>query len=345
MIRIDHLNIRLTDFRLRDINLSVAENAFFVLMGPTGAGKTVLLEAIAGLIPLKSGRIYVRDREINGLPPEKRGVGIVYQDHALFPHLTVMENIMYGLHFHRTEKAEAEKRCGRLIDILNLSHILKRLPTNLSGGEKQRVALARALVVQPEVLLLDEPLSALDPNFREEIRNALKALHRSSKITFLMVTHDFGEALFLADGAAVINKGCIEQSGDTMDVFQRPASPFVAEFVGMKNIFSATFNGNRVVLGDVKIDLGVDVNEPKKYLAIRPEDIRISKEPMLQDSYNTLKGKVIGMSDNGFYCDVSIKTGSVVFRASATRGTLWDMHLTDGVDVYLNWRPSSMHVF
>ncbi|MBW1800915.1 MAG: ATP-binding cassette domain-containing protein [Deltaproteobacteria bacterium] len=201
MIRIDHLNIRLKDFRLRDINLSVEENTFFVLMGPTGAGKTVLLEAIAGLIPLKSGRIYARDREINGLPPEKRGVGIVYHDHALFPHLTVMENIMYGLRFHRIDRAGAEKRCERLIDILNLSHILKRLPTNLSGGEKQRVALARALVVQPEVLLLDEPLSALDPNFREEVRNALKALHRSSKITFLIRSSCFLKNYFVISGS------------------------------------------------------------------------------------------------------------------------------------------------
>jgi len=160
-----------------------------------------------------------------------------------------------------------------------------------------------------------------------------------------MVTHDFGEALFLADSAAVINEGRIEQSGKTMDVFQRPASPFVAEFVGMKNIFSAVFQGNRAVMGDVKIDLGIEVKGPKKYLAIRPEDIRISKEPLLQDRNTTLKGKIIGLADNGFYCDVFVKSGGVVFRASATRGALWDMHLTDGMDVYINWRPSHVHVF
>ncbi|MBW1784804.1 MAG: ATP-binding cassette domain-containing protein, partial [Deltaproteobacteria bacterium] len=146
MIRVEDLNVSLPDFNLRDIHLTVEENEFFALMGPTGAGKTVLLEAISGLIPVRSGRIFVGNREVTGLPPEKRGIGIVYQDHALFPHQTVLQNITYGLHFHLAEEADADKRVERLIDMLNLSHLLKRLPAHLSGGEKQRVALARALM-------------------------------------------------------------------------------------------------------------------------------------------------------------------------------------------------------
>ncbi|MFP4087920.1 MAG: ABC transporter ATP-binding protein, partial [Desulfobacteraceae bacterium] len=176
MIRIEDLNVSLLNFTLQDIRLTVAKNEFFALMGPTGAGKTVLLEALVGLVPVKSGRIFINEREVTGLPPERRGIGIVYQDHALFPHQTVLQNITYGLHFHRAQRSEVQGRREHLIDLLQLSHLLHRLPTHLSGGEKQRVALARALMVAPEVLLLDEPLSALDPNFREEVRDAKKNL-------------------------------------------------------------------------------------------------------------------------------------------------------------------------
>ncbi|MBN2254899.1 MAG: ATP-binding cassette domain-containing protein, partial [Deltaproteobacteria bacterium] len=232
MIRVEDVNIRLGEFTLRDINLAIDENEFFVLMGPTGAGKTVLLEAIAGLIPLRSGTIRVRDKDVTKMPPEKRGVSIVYQDYALFPHLTVRENIEYGLHFHKVDRGEADKRLTRMVEILDLGHLLKRLPLNLSGGENQRVALARALMVNPRVLLLDEPLSALDPGFREEIRNRLKGLHQNSTVTFLMVTHDFADALSLAERATVMNNGVIEQTGSMSDIFQRPNSTFVADFVG-----------------------------------------------------------------------------------------------------------------
>ena len=151
MITIRGLNIDLREFQLRNIDLEIMENEFFILMGPTGAGKTVLLEAIAGLIPLLSGKICIGERDITGLPPEKRGISIVYQDYALFPHLTVLENITYGLHFHRIEKADAERRLDRLLGVLNLFDLKQRFPLNLSGGEKQRVALARALMVEPKV--------------------------------------------------------------------------------------------------------------------------------------------------------------------------------------------------
>ena len=152
MIHIEDVNINLGEFKLRDINLRIEKNEFFVLMGPTGAGKTVLLEAMAGLIGAHSGRVTIAGRNVTKLPPEKRGISIVYQDYALFPHLTVLENITYGLHFHKLPKKESKKRQDRLVEELNISHLLKRLPTNLSGCENQRVALARALIVNPKVL-------------------------------------------------------------------------------------------------------------------------------------------------------------------------------------------------
>ncbi|MEJ2723858.1 MAG: ABC transporter ATP-binding protein [Deltaproteobacteria bacterium] len=245
MIRVDKLCIDLPGFSIRSVDLSIEKGEFFTLLGPTGAGKTLVLEAISGLAPVTSGRIVVENREITRIAPEHRGIGIVYQDYALFPHLNVFQNITYGLRYHRMDHRESQKRVERFIEALNLGGLVNRSVSNLSGGERQRVALARALVVSPSVLLLDEPLSALDPNFREDLRKVLKELHCEMGITFLMVTHDFGEALFLADRAAVISQGRIEQVGKTDEVFQRPATPFVAEFVGMKNVFEAVFQGDK----------------------------------------------------------------------------------------------------
>jgi len=345
MIRVEDLNVRLADFRLRDIHLTVEVNEFFALMGPTGAGKTVLLEAIAGLVPIKSGRIFIGDSEVTGLPPEKRGIGIVYQDHALFPHQTVLQNITYGLHFHKAQKADAENRRERLIDLLQLSDILNRLPTHLSGGEKQRVALARALMVAPEVLLLDEPLSALDPNFREEIRDSLKDLHKSSKTTFLMVTHDFSDALFLAERAAVINQGRIEQTGKTMEVFRHPNSLFAAEFVGMKNVFPAMFEGARAMVGDLIIELGAAVEGPKGYIAVRPEDVVVSRKSASTNGIAPLRGNIKRVVDYGFYFNISIKTGGVIFESLMPKSMLLDTDPMGWKEAYVHLRPSTLYVF
>jgi molybdate/tungstate transport system ATP-binding protein len=345
MIRVEGLNVSLLDFHLRDIHLIVEENEFFALMGPTGAGKTVLLEAIAGLVPIKSGRIFIGDREVSGLPPEKRGIGIVYQDYALFPHQTVLQNVTYGLHFHKAQKADDENRRERLIDLLHLSHILNRFPIHLSGGEKQRVALARALMVAPEVLLLDEPLSALDPNFREEVRDSLKDLHKSSNTTFLMVTHDFSDALLLAERAAVMNQGRLEQTGGTKEVFRRPNSLFAAEFVGMKNVFPATFEGTMAMVGHLKIELDTPVEGLKRYLSVRPEDVVISRESASTNGWTPLRGEIKRVMDYGFYFSISVKTGGVIFQSLMAKSMLLDTDPNDWKEAYVHLRPSSMHVF
>jgi molybdate/tungstate transport system ATP-binding protein len=237
MIRIENLRVRLPGFALEDINLHTEAGEFFVLLGPTGAGKTLLLESVAGLLPVSSGRVYLNGREVTRLAPEKRGIGIVYQDSALFPHLTVKQNITFGLRYRKTEPMHSQKKFVLLVDALKLDHLLQRTVMHLSGGEKQRVALARALVVEPALLLLDEPLSALDPNFREEIRDILKALHFNTGVTVLMVTHDFAEARYLGQRIAVINQGRIEQIGSAEEIFRRPATPFTVRFVSMHNPF------------------------------------------------------------------------------------------------------------
>lgn len=345
MIRIEHAGTTLGDFVLSDITLDIGENEFFVLMGPTGAGKTVLLEAIAGLVPIETGNIFIEERNVTRRPPEKRGVSIVYQDFCLFPHLTVAENITYGLHFHRVDKNERKRRMERLVEGLNLSHLLKRLPTNLSGGENQRVSLARALMVEPKILLLDEPLSALDPGFREEVRRGLKRLHRTSRSTFFMVTHDFVDALSLADRGAIMNEGKIVQVGSIKDIFQRPNSAFVADFVGMKNLFPVEFTNQTARYEGIEIDVGRQPPNSRGYVAIRPEDVVLSRENIDSSMRNTFPGTVRKVIDQGLYYEVEVEVGSSTFKASITKRSLIELEISEGIPLHVSFKASSIHCF
>ncbi|OPL16109.1 MAG: Fe3+/spermidine/putrescine ABC transporter ATP-binding protein [delta proteobacterium MLS_D] len=345
MIRTDNLNVDLGMFHLVDVSIDVAENEFFALMGPTGAGKTVLLEAIAGLIDINRGRVWIGGRDVTRLPPEKRGVGIVYQDFSLFPHMTVLENIVYGLRFHHVPKAIAAERLERLGVDLNLRHLFDRLPTNLSGGENQRAALARALMINPSVLLLDEPLSALDPRFREEMRDSLKTLHRHSTTTFLMVTHDFAEALSLADRAAIMNDGKIEQTGTVEDIFRRPRSTFVADFVGMKNLFAASFSDGGARINGIDIDTGDIQLGPCSYIAIRPEDIVVSREPLRSSMRNSFTGTVTALIDRGLYYEVCINAAGIPFKAAVTKRSLFELGIREGENVFFSFKATALHCF
>ncbi len=345
MIKIEDLNINLKDFRLHDINLEIGKNEFFILMGPTGAGKTVLLEAIAGLVPVKSGSIHIGGKNVTRLVPEKRGVSIVYQDYSLFPHLTVRENITYGLHFHSIDKDVCDRTFDRLVENLNLSYILNRFTLNLSGGELQRVAMARALMVNPRILLLDEPLSALDPSFREEIRAGLKKLHRDSNVTFLMVTHDFAEALSLSDRAAIMNNGKIVQTGTMDEIFKRPDSSFVADFVGMKNLLTARFHGTKAFAGNLEIELGEKPADNHGHIAIRPEDIVISTEKLASSMRNSFEGTITKISDYGLYYEADITVGDIVLKSLITKSALFDLHLTEGIPVFASFKATAIHTF
>jgi len=345
MIRIRDLNINLKEFNLFNINLDIGTNEFFILMGPTGAGKTVLLEAIAGLIPVKSGSIYIGEKNVTALAPEKRGVSIVYQDYSLFPHLTVRENIRYGLHFHKINKDRSDETFDRLVEDLNLSYILNRFPLNLSGGELQRAAMARALMVEPEILLLDEPLSALDPGFREEIRAGLKKLHRDSNVTFLMVTHDFAEALSLSDRAAMMNNGKIIQTGTMEDIFKRPDSTFVADFVGMKNLFAAQFRETKALTGNLEIELGAKPVDGHGYIAIRPEDIVLSRRELTSSMRNSFEGNITEISDYGLYYEAGILVRDITFKSLITKSALLDLQLAEGTSIFVSFKSTAIHTF
>ncbi len=343
MISIRNLAVTLGQFQLADITLDIKENEFFVLMGPTGAGKSVLLEAIAGLVRVSSGSIKLDEKEISNLPPEKRGISIVYQDYALFPHLSVQQNIYYGLRFQRSARDDFPSRIHRLIDILALEPLLGRFPGTLSGGEQQRVALARSLAVDPAVLLLDEPLSALDPRFREELRQHLKNLHQNTPTTFFMVTHDFAEAISLADRAAVMNHGCLEQVGTIREIFQQPASPFVADFVGMKNLYAARFSGSVAIIEGISLELGHPSASTSGYVAIRPEDIVLSREPLVSSIQNSLKGTVKTVQPLGFHYEIEILVERVPFKALITKQALFDLQLHEGSETVVSFKATAVH--
>jgi molybdate/tungstate transport system ATP-binding protein len=321
----------------------VAKGEFFSLIGPTGAGKTLILESIAGLFKIAEGRIHINGQDVTYMPPEKRGVGIVYQDHALFPHLTVRDNITFGIRYHRKSGSVSHASLDLLISRLGLSHLINRSIDHLSGGEKQRVALARALAVDPALLLLDEPLSSLDPNFREEIRQLLKDLHRETKISVLMVTHDFSEAHFLAQRAAVIHAGCIEQVGKVTDVFQRPATPFVAEFVGMKNIFPATFSGRRAHTGALALQIK-DVPNGATAIAIRPEHIRLFNATPKDQPANLIEGLISQVSNQGVYSDIFVDAAGTQFQSLVTTSDLLAMNLPPGSRIWMSVDPQDIHL-
>jgi ABC-type Fe3+/spermidine/putrescine transport system ATPase subunit len=255
MLRLEGISVRLGEFRLHDISLHVKAGTYLTLLGSTGTGKTVLLETIAGVHKPSSGRIHIKGRDVTRLAPEKRHLGIVYQDYALFPHLTVFQNIAFGLRLKGTSEQKVKEAVEEMADFLEIRPLLKRRPIRLSGGERQRVALARALVMEPYVLLLDEPLSALDRVTRSRIQNELKRIHTQLGVTIVHITHDLAEAFFLADHLVVMKNGRILQEGAPEEVCRHPNDRSVAELVGIENLVAATVEDTRLVtvMGDVDL--------------------------------------------------------------------------------------------
>lgn len=249
MLRVEAISLKLGSFRLRNISMEVKEGEYLVLLGPTGTGKTVLLETIAGLHFPDKGKILLKDRDVTRFPPEKRQLGVVYQDYALFPHLTVYGNIAFGLRLQGKTKRGVRRAVSQIADFLDIGHLLNRWPGRLSGGERQRVALARALVLRPHLLLLDEPLSALDRITRDRLRRELKRIHGEIGVSILHITHDLSEAFFLADRLIIIKEGTIIQEGRPEKILRRPGNRFVAELVGIENFIPATIGpGQQVFL-------------------------------------------------------------------------------------------------
>lgn len=342
MIRVSGLGLRFAGFCLEDVSFRVAAGEFFALMGPTGSGKTLILESVAGLVAHATGSIRVAGQDVGNLPPELRKVSLVYQDHALFPHLTVLENVMYGQRYHGIRDDEGRREALDLLDRLGLSRLASRRPARLSGGEKQRVSLARALACRPDVVLLDEPLSSLDPQFRDGLRSELRTLHRQSGLTFLMVTHDFVDALTLADRAAVIRAGRLEQVGPVGEVFRQPATTFVAAFVGMRNIFPLGPGGECRLDGETAFT--VPGAPGRGNVALRPEDVFVSREGAFPAGWINLPGRLAAVRHEGFSWFAEVACGQVTFTAALDRQFLAADTPEPGMPVQLGFAPESLHV-
>jgi iron(III) transport system ATP-binding protein len=278
-LRIEGLSKRFGQFTALDrIDLEIRPREFVCFLGPSGCGKTTLLRAIAGLDAQSEGRIWQAGREISSLPPSERDFGIVFQSYALFPNLSVRANVGYGLKSRGTQRGAIDARVNELLQLVGLPDAGAKYPAQLSGGQQQRVALARALATSPGLLLLDEPLSALDARVRARLRHEVRALQRRLGITTIMVTHDQEEALTMADRIVVMNQGSIEQIGSPKEIYGKPASPFVADFVGTMNFMAGIVRApGEVQLGarSVRCDTASFAAGTKVQLCLRPEDLRV----------------------------------------------------------------------
>ncbi|GAA0181355.1 ATP-binding cassette domain-containing protein [Clostridium sediminicola] len=231
MLNINNLYLQLGEFQLKNIHLDIKDEEYFVLLGPSGAGKTVMLEIIAGLYKKTKGQVLFNSSDLLKLPPEEREIGFVYQRYELFPHMTVKDNIIFGMRIKKINKKIIERELSKLVHLLGIEHLLKRYPVNLSGGEQQRVALARALIISPKILLLDEPLSALDQLNKESLKKELKKIHKNFKTTIIHVTHDLDEALFLADKIGIMLNGELLQVKEKDEFLEKPKSYLLDKFV------------------------------------------------------------------------------------------------------------------
>jgi len=360
MIKIEGLTIILGSFNLTDFHIEIEEKGFHFLLGPTGVGKTLILESIMGLHKPKKGKIWIGDREVQNLPPEQREISYVPQDLALFPHLKVKENILYGIGAKNLKVQAYEEYVQALIQVMKVGHLLERYPANLSGGEKKRVALLRALAPKPKLLLLDEPLSGLDPSIKFEIQQLLRTLHASFHPTILCVTHDFEDAYLLGERITIFIDGKVEQVGRREDIFLRPKSKRVAQFLGLKNLFSGRILKQedplqRLIIGvnglqfsipmtlyQDKIEVGKEI-----VLFIRPEEVMIIREgkPVKESlRRNIFEGEILDIADKGRYHSVYFQTkeGKILFEISIPNYTFRNLNLSTGKILKVALREESL---
>jgi molybdate transport system ATP-binding protein len=347
LLEVENLSIDLGDFHIRDVSLSVEENDYLTLIGPTGAGKSVLLEAIAGFYPLPKGRVLLEGREVTREPPEGRGMSIVYQDYVLFPHMTVFENIAFGLRKKGLSRAEIKREVRHIAEELRIDHLLHRKPGTLSGGEQQRTALARALVVRPKVLLMDEPFSALDSKTREKLRSLVKAVIDEYGTTVLHVTHDFEDVFALAKHVAVMKDGRIVQFGTPEDVFSRPADEFIADFV-RTNLLRGEVVGKEGELTAVRVGnvvlRTIDDAEGKVTLSLRPEDVILAREPGECSDQNVVPVLIEPLERRGHLVWLRLSSDGMSLRAVITPNAAELLGIKPGEKFYAMFKASALKV-
>jgi iron(III) transport system ATP-binding protein len=335
---------------LREINLDIAAGEFVCFLGPSGCGKTTLLRAVAGLDPQSRGTIMQGGADISNLPPSKRDYGIVFQSYALFPNLTVRRNIAFGLENTKRPKAEILARVSELLDLVGLPEQADKYPAQLSGGQQQRIALARAIAIKPGLLLLDEPLSALDAKVRVHLRHEIKELQRKLGVTTIMVTHDQEEALSMADRMVVMNHGVIEQVGTPTEIYRHPASLFVADFVGETNKIASVFKAGSVALGDMtlKTDAKGIAEGGAVTVAIRPEDILPHASGESKMTANSLPVTITDMEFLGSYWRTHLRgdtLGGTPLVANFSMNAVRRLGLDAGTTLYVELPADRVLVF
>ena len=361
-VRLDRVHKRFGDFTaVNDLSLGIERGEFFSLLGPSGCGKTTTLRMIGGFETASEGAIYLGDTDVTGLPPFKRDVNTVFQNYALFPHLTVYENVAFGLRRRKRPDAEVTQQVGEMLDLVELPGYEKRKPNQLSGGQQQRVALARALINHPRVLLLDEPLGALDLKLRKQMQIELKRIQTEVGITFVYVTHDQEEAMTMSDRIAVMRHGRIEQLGSPEDLYERPATEFVAGFLGVSNLLDATVDARSDDFANLRLSDGTPLRVPSSSvngatqvrIGIRPEKLHVraigdgeGDRGGRETDANVMDGVVLDASY------VGVSTQYLVETKDGHRLTVYAQNLetsgasevlADGQRVRLTWKPQ--HTF
>jgi spermidine/putrescine transport system ATP-binding protein len=333
---------------LDDVSITIAAGEFFCLLGPSGCGKTTTLNLIGGFIPLTAGDLLIEGRTVKELPPHKRNVNTVFQNYALFPHMTVAENVAFGLRMEKLPKEEVLKRTNEYLELVGLAGLTQRLPSALSGGQQQRVALARALAKRPAVLLLDEPLGALDLKLRKQMQTELARIHRQVGTTFVFVTHDQEEALSMATRIAIMSGGKVLQTGAPREVYDLPANRFVANFVGDTNFLEGTVrrsDGRPVfeLSGGSTVDAPADAPDGPATLMVRPEFLAL-RSIDVQDSGPAIRGRVVNVAFLGNHTRITVATVAgdvVVVRPHGTRDPTTDTQRDLGEEVCVWWRAEN----
>ncbi|MBX6367608.1 MAG: ABC transporter ATP-binding protein [Rhodospirillales bacterium] len=345
-LQLDQLSKRYGEFyAARDVTLDVADGEFLVLLGPSGCGKTTTLRMIAGFVEPTAGTVRLGGVDVTRLPAWKRNTGLVFQNYALFPHLTVAQNVAFGLEMRKVPQSEAKRRVAEVLDLVRLGHLGDRLPRQLSGGQQQRVALARALVFRPDVLLLDEPLSNLDAKLRQEVRVEIRKLQQSLRLTTVMVTHDQEEALTMADRLVVMNEGAVRQVGTQRDLYERPADRFVAGFVGRSSFLSGMLETPERFRsrGGIAVACRAAGTGPAT-LSLRPERVVVSPAPPAGVE-NAFPGEVEFVSYLGGLIDVHVRLSpdDLVIAQIANRESGFVPGVGD--KVHVGWSAGSASVF
>jgi len=342
------LRVKQGAFQLSLPELDVPAGEVFILLGPSGAGKTVFLETLAGFHPADAGSMRLFGRELAGMPVERRKVAVIFQDYALFPHMTVRQNILYGA--RRGRVADPIEKMDRLVSMMSLNALLDKPAPALSGGEKQRVGLARALMLDPELLLFDEPLSSLDPSLRDRLRDELKGILKEIRQTTVYVTHDRGEAFVLGDRVGVLEKGELLQAGAPDELFHRPRSERTARWVGIENLIagevaSVDGAGARVNIGadTITAAAGPPAAAPVT-VCLHSDAVFLSRGGRTDGHGNRLRGRVSRVAALGYLTKVHLDCRGYELIASVTRGTAEDLGVQVGLELDADFRPGAVHL-